>query len=99
MEPDRQQAHRLMDSMTPRQVSAVVMMLEAMLDPEEVALARIPYEDEPISEEEERAATQAKLATFRGEVTSHDDFLAELGFTPEDVERFEEAHDPSHAAR
>jgi hypothetical protein len=47
-----QQAHELIDRISTAQASAVVTLLEAMLDPVSVALANAPIDDEPVSEEE-----------------------------------------------
>ena len=44
----KQQAHELIDRLSTGQVSAVVGLLEAMLDPVSVALANAPMDDEPV---------------------------------------------------
>jgi hypothetical protein len=48
----KQQAHELIDSMAPGQVSAVVGLLKVMLDPLTRTLANAPFDDEPVSAEE-----------------------------------------------
>jgi hypothetical protein len=83
----KQQAHELIDRMVPSQVSAVVTLLEAMLDPVAVALANAPYDDEPVSEEEAREIAEARASLARGEGISHEEVLAEFGLTSEDFER------------
>jgi hypothetical protein len=84
----KQLAHELIERMTPGQVSAVVGLLEVMLDPAQPALVRIPLEDEEISEEEERAvaASKAWLAEHPGEGTSHEELMAEFGLSPESLD-------------
>jgi hypothetical protein len=85
----KQQAYDLIERMTVGQVSAVVGLLEAMLDPVDRAIANAPWEDEPIGEEEERAvaASKAWLAEHPGEGIAHDQILREFGITSEDLER------------
>ena len=83
----KQQAHELIERMSAAQVSAVVGLLETMLDPVSVALANAPVDDEPVSEAEARDIVEARSAIARGEVTSNEEVLAEFGLTPEDFER------------
>jgi hypothetical protein len=83
----KRQAYELIDRMAPGQVSAVVGLLKAMLDPVSVALANAPYDDEPVSEEEARDIAESRVAYARGEVVSNDEVLAEFGLTAEDFER------------
>jgi len=82
----KQQAHELIDRLSAGQVSAVVNLLEAMLDPVSVALAIAPIDDEPVSEEEARHITESRAAIARGEVVSNEEVLAEFGLTTEDFE-------------
>jgi hypothetical protein len=83
----KQQAYELIDRMAPGQVSAVVGLLKAMLDPVSVALANAPYDDEPVSEEEARDIAESRAAYARGEVVSNDEVLSEFGLTADDFER------------
>ncbi len=73
--------------MAPGQVSAAIGLLRGMVDPEAQRLASIPYEDEPISEEEELAATAARASFARGEGIPHEKVLREFGLTMDDWER------------
>lgn len=50
--------------MSTAQVSAVVGLLEAMLDPVSVALANAPYDEEPVSEEESRDIAESHAASL-----------------------------------
>jgi hypothetical protein len=81
----RQHAHELIERMAPGQVPAAVELLEKMLDPVSLALANAPFEDEEISEEEERAVARAKAET--GQSTSMEDLLTEYRLTPQERER------------
>jgi hypothetical protein len=83
----KQQAHELIDRLSTGQVSAVVGLLEAMLDPVSVALANAPMDDEPVSEEEACDIAEARAAYAHGEVVSNEEVLAEFGLTREDFER------------
>jgi len=83
----KEQAHELINRMAPGQVSAVVGLLEIMLDPFARALANAPYDDEPVSEEEARDIAASKAALARGEAIPHDEILAEFGLTQEDFDR------------
>ena len=83
----KQQAHELIDSMAPGQVSAVVGLLKIMVNPVARRFANIPYEDEPISEEETLAAAAARASFARGEGIPHEEVLREFGLTMDDWER------------
>jgi hypothetical protein len=84
---EKQHAHELIDRMAPGQVSAVVSLLEIMLDPLARTLASAPYDDEPVSAEEAREAEAAKASLARGEGIPHEEVLAEFGLTSEDFAR------------
>jgi len=83
----KQHAFELINRMSTGQVSAVVGLLEAMLDPVSIALANAPYDDEPVSEEEARDIAESGAAYARGEVVSNDEVLADFGLTAADFER------------
>jgi hypothetical protein len=83
----RQQAHELIDRMATSQVSAVVGLLETMLDPASLAIANAPYDDEPETEEERQAvaASKAWMAEHPGQGIPHEAILAEFGLSAEDL--------------
>jgi hypothetical protein len=83
----KQQAHVLIDLLSAGQASAVVNLLELLVDPVTRALANAPIDDEPVSEEEARDIAEARAAYARGEVVSNEEVLAEFGLTAEDFER------------
>jgi|CZKY01.1.fsa_nt_gi hypothetical protein len=87
LKDEKQHAHELIDRMAPGQVSAVVGLLEMILDPFARTLASAPYDDEPVSEEEAREVEAAKASLARGEGIPHEKVLAEFGLTSEDFER------------
>ncbi len=83
----RQHAHAIIDVMKPEQIAALVPLLEVMLDPFERSLANAPTDDEPTSEEEERAAAESILWLETHEPISNREVLAEYGLTEEDFDR------------
>jgi hypothetical protein len=85
----KQQAHELIERISTAQASAVVTLITTMLDPVDRAIANAPFEDEPISDEENRAvaASKAWLAEHPGEGIPHEELLAEFGISPEDLHR------------
>ena len=88
----RQEAHELIERLSTRQVIAAVGLFKAMLDPVEIALANAPIDDEPVSEEEAREIAAAKewLVAHPGEGIPHEQVLAELGITREEIDNYRE---------
>jgi hypothetical protein len=85
----KQEAHELIERISTAQASAVVTLITSMLDPVDRAIANAPFEDEAISDEENRAvaASKAWLAEHPGEGIPHEELLAEFGIKPEDLHR------------
>jgi hypothetical protein len=83
----RVKAHELIDRIAPSQLSAVVGLLESMLDPVSRAIANAPFDDEPESEAERRAvaASKAWMAQHPGQGIPHEDILAEFGLSGDDL--------------
>jgi hypothetical protein len=52
----REHAHQLIDRLPDTQVSALVGLLEAIVDPVAAALANAPMDDEPETQDEKRSA-------------------------------------------
>ena len=71
----KQEAHELIERISTAQASAVVTLITSMLDPVDRAIANAPFEDEPISDEENRAvaASKAWLAEHPGEGIPHEE--------------------------
>lgn len=82
---DKQHAHQLLDELGPGQFEAVVRLLEVMTDPATVSIANAPIDDEPVSEEEERAVAASKEWFKHNAGIPFEDVVAELGFTMEQV--------------
>jgi hypothetical protein len=85
----KEKAHELIDRMAPSQVSAVVGLLETMLDPVSRAIANAPIDDEPECEGERQAvaASKAWMAQHPGEGIPQEDILAEFGLSGDDLKR------------
>jgi hypothetical protein len=87
MSDTRQHAHELIDRMPETQLSALVGLLETIVDPVSAALRNAPIEDEEISEEEERAVAEAREWLKHNKPIPHEEVLAEFGLTLEDFDR------------
>jgi hypothetical protein len=73
----REHAHELIERLPPMQLSAVVGLLEAMLDP--FSLANAPVEEEEITPETAAAIDRARASLARGEGIPHEEILREFG--------------------
>ena len=84
-------AHQLIERMPPTQVAAVVGLLEALLDPVSRAVANAPTDEEPLTAEEKKALDDARdwLKHNRGQ--PHEQVLAELGITSEEIDNYKES--------
>jgi hypothetical protein len=90
MADSKARAHEMIERLAPRQVTAVVGLLEAMLDPVSLAIANAPIDDEPLTAEEEKALGEAREWSKHNKGIPHEQVLAELGITQEEIERFKE---------
>jgi hypothetical protein len=82
---NKQHAHQLLDQLDPGQFEAVVRLLEVMTDPAIVSIANAPIDDEPVSEEEERAVGASKEWFKHNSGVPFEEVVADLGFTMEQV--------------
>ena len=89
---EREQAHALLDMLPAEKLNAVRSLLEAMGDPVSRALANAPIDDEPMTEEEERAVAEAREWLKHNPGIPFEQVVAELGFTMEEVKNYQ---DPS----
>lgn len=84
MSVERQHAHQMLDRLDPRQFDAVGRLLEVMTDPA-TALSDAPIDDEPVSEEEERAVASSKEWFKNNQGIPFEDVVADLGFTMDQI--------------
>jgi hypothetical protein len=82
-------AHELIEQLPAHQLSAVVGLLEAMIDPVSRKLATAPVDDEPETAEEQRVVEASKewLRQRGGKGIPHEEVLRDFGLTAEDFER------------
>jgi hypothetical protein len=59
---EREHAHKLIDCLPETQLSALVVLLETIVEPEEVALGDAPFDDEPETDAERLAVAQARAS-------------------------------------
>jgi hypothetical protein len=86
----KQQAHELIDKMSVGQVVAAVGLFKVMLDPVEIALANAPIDDEPLTVEEIKALDASREWLKHNEGIPHEQVLAELGITQEEIDNYKE---------
>jgi hypothetical protein len=82
---DRQHAHELLDQLDPGQLDAVVRLLEVMTSPEGTSIRNAPLDDEPMTDDEERAVTASKEWFRKNKGIPFEDVVAELGFSMEEI--------------
>jgi hypothetical protein len=82
---DKQHAHELLDQLDPSQLDAVVRLLEVMTDPETATIRNAPIDDEPVSEEEERAVAASKEWFRNNQGVPFEEVVAEIGLTMEQI--------------
>ena len=87
---EKQQLHELVDRLAPGQVHAVRGLLQAMLDPVSRAIANAPVDDERITTEEAQALLEAREWLKDNRPIPHEQVLAELGITQEEIENYKE---------
>ena len=87
---EKQQLHELVDRLAPSQVCAVRGLLQVMLDPVSRAIANAPVDEEPLTAEEAHALNEAREWLKHNEPIPHEQVLAELGITLEEVENYQE---------
>lgn len=75
MADTKERAYELIDRLPPAQLTAVVGLLEAMLDP----LANAPVEEEGLTPETAAALDRARASLARGEGIPHEEILREFG--------------------
>jgi hypothetical protein len=81
MTDPRQQAHQLIDCLPERQISALVGLLETIVDPVAAALRHAPIDDELETDGEKQAVAEARdwLARRGGKGIPHDEAMRRLG--------------------
>jgi len=70
------------------QLAAIIHLLQVMTDPVARSIANAPLDDEPLSEDGLLALDEVRNEDVR--VIPHEQVLAELGITQEEIDRFNE---------
>ena len=83
---EKRRAHELIDRLEPKQASAVVGLLESLVDPVSRAIRNAPIDDEPVTAEEEKAMNQSREWLKHNQPIPHEQVLAELGITKEEID-------------
>jgi len=78
---NREHAHELIDRLPETQLSALVGLLETIVDPVAAGLRNAPIDDEPETEEERQAVDEARSRLKRngGRGIPHDEAMGRLG--------------------
>jgi hypothetical protein len=79
------------DQLDSGQLAAVAHLLEVMTDPLARAIANSPVEEEELNPETIQALDQAREWLKHHEGIPHEQVLAELGFTQEEIDRLNKA--------
>lgn len=87
----KQEAHELIERLSTGQVIAAVGLFKAMLDPVEAALANAPIDDEPLTTEEIQALDESREWLKHNESIPHEQVLAELGITQEEIDNYRDS--------
>jgi hypothetical protein len=90
-ENEKQQAHELLDHLDAGQLAAVLHLLQAMTDPVARSLANAPVDDEPLTGVEIKALDEAREWLKHNKGIPHEQVLAELGITQEQIDRCNKA--------
>ncbi len=80
----------MLDLLTPEKLAAVIGLLEVMLDPVARAIASAPIDDEPVTQEEEKALAEAREWLKHNKGIPHEQVLAELGITQEEIDNYQD---------
>jgi len=81
---DKEQAHELIDRLAPSQVSAIVSVLQAMLDPVAKAIATAPVDDEAETANERDAVALSKQSFQQHPGHTTEQLMADLGIDSKD---------------
>lgn len=87
----KQHAHGMIERLAPEKLTAVVGLLEVLLDPLDRALAAAGMDDEPVTEKERRDIEASREWFIHNEGIPFEQVVAKLGLTMEEVLNHKEA--------
>ena len=70
--------------------NAAIGTFHRLLDPVARALANATIDDEPLTAADEKALSEAREWSKNNKGTPHEEFLAELGITREEIDNYRE---------
>jgi hypothetical protein len=79
MSDPKEHAHALLDMLPEEKLTAVVGLLEVLVEPLSRSLASAPVEEEEITPDTAAAIERARASLARGEGISHEDIRREFG--------------------
>ena len=82
MADKKEHAHKLIEQLAPSQLSAVVVLLEVMIDPLTSAVANAPIEKEEIRSQMAAELDAAHASIAKGEGISHEEIFRQFGAKP-----------------
>ena len=81
----KQHAHGMIERLAPEKLTAVVGLLEVLLDPLDRVLAAAEMNDEPVTEAEQRDIEASREWFIHNEGIPFEQVVAKLGLTMEEV--------------
>jgi hypothetical protein len=90
MSNPKEHAHELIERLPPSQLTAVVGLLEAMLDPVARAVSQAPVDDEPLTTQEEKALGEAQDWLKHHKPIPHEQVLTDLGITRAEIDSYQD---------
>lgn len=81
----KQHAHGMIERLAPEKLTAVVGLLEVLLDPLDRALAAAGMDDEPVTEKERRDIEASREWFIHNEGIPFEQVVANLGLTMEEI--------------
>jgi hypothetical protein len=81
----KDQAHELIERLAPSQVSAIISVLQAMLDPVAKAIVSAPFDDEPETVEERLAVAKSKESFQKQGGFTNDQVMTDLAIDRKDL--------------
>ncbi len=82
MPDNKQHAFELIQRLAPEQLSAVVHLLEVLVDPVAASIRNAAIEEEEITPEMAEELDRARTSTDPAVDASHEEILREFGLTP-----------------
>jgi hypothetical protein len=89
-ENESQRAQDLIKRLPPAKLSVVIALMETILDPVKAAIENAPMDDEEITPETAAALDEAREWLKHNKGIPHEEVLAELGITKEEIDNFKE---------